>query len=82
MEFFKRFSTIGRKKKKQSEEEEMNLLEKRKGERTPEQSLAAQPKAGWGCSVSGFFAIIVRKASRCLKGREREREREDNKQKG
>lgn len=29
---------------------EVNLLEKLKGERTPDESLAAQPKAFLGCS--------------------------------
>jgi len=35
----------------------MNLLEKLKGERTPEESLAAQPNALFGCSNSGCVAI-------------------------
>lgn len=35
-----------------------NLLEKLKGERTPEESLAAQPKASCGCSCSGDVAIL------------------------
>lgn len=36
----------------------MNLLEKLKGERKPEESLAAHPKALWGCSTtSPSFAI-------------------------
>lgn len=30
-----------------------NLLEKLKGERTPDASLAAQPMAFWGCSSAG-----------------------------
>lgn len=38
-------------------EKEKNLLEKWKGERVPEVSLAAQPKALSGSSVSGDFAI-------------------------
>lgn len=38
--------------------DEKNLLEKWKGERTPDLSLAAQPKALFGCSVSGDFAIV------------------------
>jgi hypothetical protein len=33
------------------------LLENLKGERTPEVSLAAHPKAFFGCSCSGDFAI-------------------------
>lgn len=35
-----------------------NLREKLKGARTPEESLAAQPKALCGCSVSGVPAIF------------------------
>jgi hypothetical protein len=41
------------------EEEEIYLLEKWKGERTPEESLAAQPKALCGCSSSGDFLAIL-----------------------
>jgi len=40
--------------------EKMNLLEKVKGERTPDVSLAAQPKALFGCSNSGCVAISMR----------------------
>lgn len=36
-----------------------NLLEKWKGVSTPDLSLAAQPKALFGCSVSGDFAICL-----------------------
>jgi hypothetical protein len=35
----------------------VNLLKKLKGERTPEESLAAQPKAFIGCS--GCVAILI-----------------------
>jgi len=54
--------TIYKKKKKKKKDhkqrESNNLLEKWKGERTPELSLAAQPKALCGCSSSGDFAIL------------------------
>lgn len=46
-------------KKTKREGEESYLLEKWNGERIPEVSLAAQPKAFCGCSSSGDFAIIV-----------------------
>ena len=42
---------------KQEWREREDLLEKLKGERTPEESLAAQPKALLGFSTSGDFAI-------------------------
>lgn len=38
-------------------EEYIYLLEKLKGERTPDVSLAAQPKALTGCCSSGAFSI-------------------------
>jgi hypothetical protein len=37
------------------------LLENLKGERSPEESLAAHPKAFSGCSCSGNFAIYGNK---------------------
>jgi hypothetical protein len=37
------------------------LLENLKGERSPEESLAAHPKAFSGCSCSGDFAIYGNK---------------------
>lgn len=37
----------------------MYLLENLKGERWPDLSVAAQPKAFTGCSVSGDFAIFM-----------------------
>ena len=43
--------------KREREREREDLLEKLKGERTPEVSLAAQPKSLLGCSTSGDFAI-------------------------
>ena len=39
------------------EREREDLLEKLKGERRPEVSVAAQPKALLGCSTSADFAI-------------------------
>jgi len=47
---------------------ELNLLEKWKGERTPEESLAAQPKALFGCSNSVCVAIIFSSCSTFLLG--------------
>jgi hypothetical protein len=44
-------------KKKKKKRKEKNLREKWKGESVPEVSLAAQPKALSGSSVSGDFAI-------------------------
>jgi hypothetical protein len=43
--------------KNESSKEKEYLLENLKGERTPEVSLAAHPKAFFGCSCSGNFAI-------------------------
>ncbi len=48
--------------------EKMNLLEKVKGERTPDVSLAAQPKALFGCSNSGCVAIIFSSCSTFVLG--------------
>lgn len=39
-------------------EKRKNLLEKLKGERRPEESLAAHPNAALGCSCSGDFTIL------------------------
>ena len=44
-------------REREREREREDLLEKLKGERRPEVSLAAQPKALLGCSSSGDFAI-------------------------
>jgi hypothetical protein len=46
-----------RKDVSEREREIDDLLEKLKGERSPEVSLAAQPVAFLGCSTSGDFTI-------------------------
>ena len=60
------------------------LLEKLKGERTPDVSLAAHPKIFTGCSVSGDFAIyLFRERENEILEREKEiSERENNRKCG
>ena len=43
---------------KKNERKDRNLLENLKGKRTPDWSLAANPKASLGCSSSGNLASI------------------------
>lgn len=54
------------------------LLENLNGEKTAEESRAAHPKAGTGCSVSGDFAIgeseLMQNLQREVKNVERERD--------
>ena len=55
------------------ETSESNLLEKLKGEKIPDGSLAAHPKAFLGCSNSASTAISIRYSSlakECQKDRE------------